>query len=485
MNQHAMNMQAKVPEFAVVGHPNEGKSSVLSTLAEDDTVRVSPTPGETRECRRFPVRVDGRELIAFIDTPGFQNPRRTLSWIREHQADPKTMLADFIRAHNHDPDFHDDCQLLEPLRRGAGIIFVVDGSRPVRNMDRAEMEILRLTGLPRMAILNCKEGETRYLEQWQLEFRKHFNSVRVFNATRATYAERIALLESLRAIDQENEQALCTVIQAFTRDWQRRTEQTADLILDLLAETLAYRRSRVLKEGDDEEKLRADMLKKFNQFVRKRERQIHKRVRALFKHNIFAPELPADSLLQEDLFSEKTWQFLGLSKKQLILTGFVTGASLAAGLDLVAGGASLGLFSALGGLAGAAATAYRGREILSGIRPLGFRLDEQRLSIGPVRSPQLMFILLDRSLLFYQLVSNWAHGRRDYSQQDDTANDTKQGMTSSWTRGELRVCEQFFKEVTGNHTAPAFDTKQDGEQQGARAALRELLLTKLTGLSRT
>jgi ribosome biogenesis GTPase A len=49
-----------VPEFAVVGHPNEGKSSVLSTLAEDDSVRISPVPGETRECRRFPVRVDGR-----------------------------------------------------------------------------------------------------------------------------------------------------------------------------------------------------------------------------------------------------------------------------------------------------------------------------------------------------------------------------------------------------------------------------------------
>ena len=36
-----------VPEFAIIGHSNEGKSSVLSTLAEDDSVRVSPIPGET------------------------------------------------------------------------------------------------------------------------------------------------------------------------------------------------------------------------------------------------------------------------------------------------------------------------------------------------------------------------------------------------------------------------------------------------------
>ena len=34
----------RIPEFAIVGHPNEGKSSVVSTLAEDDSVRVTPTP---------------------------------------------------------------------------------------------------------------------------------------------------------------------------------------------------------------------------------------------------------------------------------------------------------------------------------------------------------------------------------------------------------------------------------------------------------
>ena len=67
-----------IPEFAIIGHPNEGKSSVLSTLAEDDSVRVSPTPGETTECRTFPVVIDGVEILRFTDTPGFQNPRRVL-----------------------------------------------------------------------------------------------------------------------------------------------------------------------------------------------------------------------------------------------------------------------------------------------------------------------------------------------------------------------------------------------------------------------
>jgi hypothetical protein len=69
------------------------------------------------------------------------------------------MLAAFIEAHRDDPAFRDDCELLGPVAAGAGVIFVVDGSRPLRHVDRAEMEILRLSGAPRMAVINCKEEE--------------------------------------------------------------------------------------------------------------------------------------------------------------------------------------------------------------------------------------------------------------------------------------------------------------------------------------
>ena len=35
------------PSFAVVGHPNKGKSSIVSTLAHDDSVRIGELPGTT------------------------------------------------------------------------------------------------------------------------------------------------------------------------------------------------------------------------------------------------------------------------------------------------------------------------------------------------------------------------------------------------------------------------------------------------------
>jgi len=468
-------MSSIVPEFAVVGHPNEGKSSVLSTLAEDDSVRVSPIPGETRECRRFPVVIDDQEVVAFIDTPGFQNPRRTLQWMQKYQGPDERLLPDFIAAHGDDPAFHDDCRLLEPLISGAGIIFVVDGSRPVRNMDRAEMEILRLTGRPRMAILNCKEDESDFLDGWQSEFRKHFNSIRIFNSVRATYAQRVSLLQSLKGIDQSIEGVLELVVTAFKKDWAARSQQSARLITALLEDMLSYQKIVTLPEQGNEEELRQKMEETFNRFVSKKEHSTHQQIRNLFKHNIFTPELPFHSILRQDLFSEKTWQFLGLSRKQLIVTGAMGGAALGAGVDLAAAGLTFGVFSTLGGLLGAAGTALKGRDILSGVRLLGMKLDHQQLKIGPVENIQLMYIVLDRALLFYNLVINWAHGRRDYQGVNpEQLHSDKQGYTAGWKRSEQKICEQFFRAATGD----------DAEAQVIRnEELQQLLVEKLTMFS--
>jgi len=118
------------------------------------------------------------------------------------------------------------------------------------------MEILRLTGRPRMAIINCKEDETAYIEQWKMEFRKHFNAIRVFNANKATYAERIELLDNLKGIDQDWGPALETVISAFEKDWKQRNSQTAEIICDLLEECLGYSITKIYTRNRDEKSLK-------------------------------------------------------------------------------------------------------------------------------------------------------------------------------------------------------------------------------------
>ncbi len=130
------------PRFAVVGHPNKGKSSIVASLAQDDTVQISDTPGTTVRTRAFPLRIDGRVLYELYDTPGFQRARRVLAWLKAEpvRADerPERVRA-FVRAHRDDPMFADEVELLRPIMEGAGILYVVDGAKPYGPEYEAEM----------------------------------------------------------------------------------------------------------------------------------------------------------------------------------------------------------------------------------------------------------------------------------------------------------------------------------------------------------
>lgn len=65
-------MTVTTPTFAIVGAVNHGKSSVVSTLAENDQVRISSQPGETIECQRFYLS----DLFVFTTLPDFKMPAK-------------------------------------------------------------------------------------------------------------------------------------------------------------------------------------------------------------------------------------------------------------------------------------------------------------------------------------------------------------------------------------------------------------------------
>jgi hypothetical protein len=459
-----------IPEIAIIGHPNEGKSSVLSTLAEDDSVRISPIPGETTECRTFPVIVDGREMIRFTDTPGFQNPGRVLSELKK-RGSGDSALAGFMEFAAAVPELHDDRELLIPVQRGAGIIYVVDGSRPVRNVDRAEMEILRLIAKPRMAIINCKEDDTQYLDGWKNEFRQNFNANRVFNAHRATYAERILLLEALKSIDQDWQGVLAEVVSAFRKDWAARTESSADIIVALLHSCLQLRLTQTIGSGTEAAERKEALYKRYTETLTAMEKKAHRQMRSLYKHNIFNYELPSQSLVHQDLFDERTWQLLGLTRKQVVIAGSLGGAAIGAGLEMAAFGHGLGIFTAVGTLAGAVTALLGGESMANRLELFGMPLGGEQLQVGPPKSIDLLFVLLNRALLFYQHTINWAHGRRDYDKRNlppTTAADFS--FTSAWSATNLKICNDFFKAAVAGKTESA---------QGSDNQFRKLVIQTL------
>ncbi|WDP87916.1 MAG: GTPase/DUF3482 domain-containing protein [Desulfobacter sp.] len=402
-----------IPEFAVLGHPNEGKSSVVSTLTENDKIMVSQVPGETTVSSTYTVNIDQREIIRFVDTPGFQVPCQTLAWFRENPG--PDLLNRFISRFESDPFFADECELLAPVAKGAGIIYVVDGARPVREDDLAEMEILRLTGRPRMAVINAKSRDRDYTDLWKEEFGKYFNVIRVFNSNQADFYERIRMLESLKAIDQDWEPGLERVIQAFKGEWNKRNRLACAYITHGIEQAVGFSLSGKLTRDMDPADLKEQLTLTYRQEIRKMEKKMFNRIRSLFRHHLFDYPLPEYSILGHDLFSDQTWEMLGLTQKQLATAGAVVGGTMGAVLDTAAAG--------------------------QGAKGLG----GDRVQVGPNENLQFLYVLMDRALLYYTHITQRPHGRRDLPDSAKTDNSRKMGISSTLTLTQQKICLRFFK----------------------------------------
>ena len=455
-------MNRSLPVFAFVGHPNEGKTSVIATLTENDSAKVSPTPGETKINRRYSLCIDDQTFLTFIDTPGFQHPRRLLDWFRRQDPESTELAKRFREVHRNEPALRHDLELLAPLAQGCGAVFVVDGSRPANSVDKMEMEILRLCGNPRMALINPKHANDSFLAQWKHLCSQSFNLVRLFNAHQATYLERLALLESLKAINQDWEPYLVEALQAFRADWDARIRQTAGVVCELLEKALTHVETRRITRPEHEKSARTKLTQDYRAALKKIEKNGHKKIRRLFRHRVFNVELPPQSLLQDQLFTSRTWRVLGLSKNQTIGASALLGATVGAKLDLMTAGLSFGIFTLGGGLATATAAWMKG-EALARTRLKRLSLGGVELSIGPHTDVRLPFVLLDRSLLCFRHFSRQAHVCGDPTIPATRSLSPEQlGLTAQWSRQRLKRCTPFLKAL---RSGTPWDRREPAERQ--------------------
>ena len=460
-----------IPRLAIMGHPNAGKSSVVATLTENDRIAIDQRAGTTTESDFYPVVIDGETVIEFIDTPGFQNPGAMLEWFQAHQ-EIRDLAQGFVKAHRDHPLFVHDCALLAPVAEGAGMILVVDGSKRIKEKDRTEIELMRLTARPRMAILNNLTKETRYMSQWRDTLNKGFNSVREFNAHRATYGERIELLKALKSIDQRWEERLARTIDAFQRDWERRTVQAVDTILTLMKEALALRVSKTFKEArvatpDGRDQAKAEVMMELEDQLRKLEANAHRQIRANFRHHVW--DQPPDSLLAKDLLSDEVSRALGLSRRALAFAGMTAGAATGAGVDMALAGSSLGGAAFLGALAGGLLGLAGGNALAK--LDIEIKPGTARFTAGPVSNPKFPFILLDRALLFSARAMNWAHGRQ--AADEGAPNRVPEaripvvGFTEELNGAEQRELARFFSAIRKD--------KGSDREEACRAIIKRVL----------
>ncbi len=407
-----------VPVFAVVGRVNKGKSSMVASLTENDAIAISPEPGTTVNNQLLPVTgCDDEELFKIYDTPGFQQPEKVLSWLNNlsPSADQRPdTVSEFLRTFRNGDDFKEECDLLDPIMSGAYIIYVVDSSHRYSDSFECEMEILRWTGRPSMAVLN-RIGDNDYCDNWRTALGQYFNIVKNYNAHKSLFNDRISLLSSFKELDENLEGPMSNIIDSLTGMHENRINGASEIIGKLLVDALTFsikEKTRDTRKVSNTEQER--FTKKYQKGLRKLEADARKEVEKIFNYtNLERRENSLDKpIFEEDLFNKRVWNVLGLKNFYLISGATALSAGAGAYIDLSLSAGTFMSGTIIGGAIGLIGSSWRiytnpVNKIFSELTSKSF------VVVGPHQNPNFPWIILNRALLHFQSIINRSHAERD------------------------------------------------------------------------
>ena len=275
------------------------------------------------------------------------------------------------------------------------------------------MEVLRWTGQPRMELIN-PIGSDAHVAEWKRALDQYFSLVRVFDPLRADFSKRIELLQSFAGLNEAWRGALERAVVALEQEHIQRQHQAAREIALLLQDVLSAQESKLMTT-EPESALEQQLLVKLQSRIRQREKAAWSVIRDLYHHRNLDTTTAAELSLGNlgtDLFSERTFTLFGLSGFQLLMSGAASGAMAGGSIDLLSGGASLLLGAGIGALVGSAGAFFGARQ-LAEVEVLGMPLGGDRLTVGPLSDPNFPWVVLGRALLYFQLIAERNHARRE------------------------------------------------------------------------
>ncbi|MCB2010027.1 MAG: YihA family ribosome biogenesis GTP-binding protein [Geminicoccaceae bacterium] len=170
---------ADLPEVAIAGRSNVGKSSIINALTRHrELARTSNTPGRTQQLNFFDI--DGR--LRLIDLPGYGYAKAP-----KEQVDAwHDLIFDYLRGR---PNLH-------------LVVMLIDSRHGIKDRDREVMGTLKKAAVPFLLVLTkCDLVRERELAQgraaMETELRK---TVGALPAVLATSSRKLAGIDALRAV---------------------------------------------------------------------------------------------------------------------------------------------------------------------------------------------------------------------------------------------------------------------------------------------
>ena len=437
-----------IPVFAVVGHPNKGKSSLVAILARDEFVPIGATPGTTSKATSYPLKVNGKILYELIDTPGFQQPRKVLEWLRskdEGSATRPNVVRTFLEIEEHQQLYPEECALLQPIVDGAAIVYVVDGSVPFSPEYEIELEILRWCSGPRLGLVNPIASEA-YVEEWKVALSQYCSVVRVFDPLKADFEKCLELLEVCAGLSEKWGDKLTLAIAALRQDRSIALERSVVAICDLIVSSLSLTIEEPLNESVSNEQQITLIKERFSQRLRDYERVERLEVENAYNYKKLArKEDPLAEFGELDLFSEASWKVFGLSRGAIAKLAGLAGIAAGGAIDATLGASTFFAGALAGGVLGAGSSFFLA-ERLVGVS-IGFLKFGRRMGrVGPIVSRQLVFVLINRARLHFSLISRRSHADRSELSIETLMKDRLLPLDNSATRELSSLADSIRKQ---------------------------------------
>lgn len=387
---------------AVVGHTNTGKTSLLRTLARDVGFgEVSDAAGTTRHVEGLELIADGVPALALFDTPGMEDAIALLEFIDGlvapgERVDGPERIARFLATAQAGTRFEQEAKVLRQLLASDAALYVVDARDPVLPKHRDELELLAACARPLLPVLNFVAAPATRAADWRAALaRLGLHAVLGFDTVAPPLDGERELFDTLATLVHGHRDALQRLVEARAREAGERRSAARRLVAELLVE-LAARREPVA--GDHEAALQ-QAVAALRDEVRAREQGCVDALLRLYRFradDARAGELPlTDGRWDDDLFNPETLRQMGIR----LGTGAAAGAAAGLGIDLVAGGLTLGAAAALGAVAGGLwqAFGHYGERIAAKLR--GHReltVDDTILRLVALRQRALLIALEGR-----------------------------------------------------------------------------------------
>lgn len=160
-------------KIALVGHTNTGKTSLLRTLTRDTGFgEVADSPGTTRHVEGARLRLEGRAVLEWFDTPGMEDSISLLEYLERldrpgERLDGPARIRRFLETPEAHGRYEQEARVLAKMLDCDAALYVIDARDPVLGKHRDELAILAACGRPLLPVLNFVNAPAHRADEWR------------------------------------------------------------------------------------------------------------------------------------------------------------------------------------------------------------------------------------------------------------------------------------------------------------------------------